>query len=169
MGCANQQKRPACGTRAQSRLRGLTVNHGLSQVPSLLDTSNILSTESCFNLPLCGKLACFKPNLVVLSALGKDWIGPCCFVKLRLIDETRAFVACIDTHDPLHWEIRVVQTGHTNRKHAFGVQRNYTWDPSGWRSDDHSFSTNIANRKHKEIIETQGRRFFACIGSVAST
>ena len=60
-----------------------------------------------------------EPKLVVLSASGKDWIGPHgvgCFVKLRLMSGTRAFVACIDTHDPLHWEIRVVQMGHTNSK-----------------------------------------------------
>lgn len=36
----------------------------------------------------------------------RNWSGGIslvCFVKLRLIDETRAFVACMITHDPWRW------------------------------------------------------------------
>lgn len=121
-----------------------TVNRGPSQIALLLNTSNILSTGLRFNLPLCGKLACFKTNSHVLSASGKDCVGPCSvagFVNVMLIDDTRAFVACMITHDP--WRgyfggIRVVQTGHTNSSsHALWMQWVYAPCPHDWRFDDY--------------------------------
>jgi hypothetical protein len=116
VGCASQHKRPVWHSRVMKTPR--TVNHGPPQVSLLLDTSNILSSRLCFNLPLCGKLVCFKVSLLrpvsVRGRAGVARMARSCFVKLRLMNETRAFVACMDTHDPLPWEIRVVQTGHTN-------------------------------------------------------
>jgi hypothetical protein len=84
----------------------------------LLDTSNSLPPELCFNLAPSGKLVCFKSQLASScqrrGRTGLARMAWSCFVKLRLMNETRAFVACIDTHDPLHWETRVVQAGLTN-------------------------------------------------------
>lgn len=73
VGCASQHKRPVWHSRVIKTPR--TVNHGPSQVSLLLDTSNLLSSELCFNLPLCGKLVCFKANLLrpVSAGDGLDW------------------------------------------------------------------------------------------------
>jgi hypothetical protein len=144
-----------------------TVNRGPSQIALLLNTSNILSTGLRFNLPLCGKLACFKTNSHVLSASGKDCVGPCSvagFVNVMLIDDTRAFVACMITHDP--WRgyvcgIRVVQTGHTN-----SIKQPRFLNAVGLCSMSArlairrlSFEITTAIRGRWEIIETQGEAF----------
>lgn len=73
VGCANQHKRPVWHSRPFNAPR--TVNHGPSQDSLLLDTSNILSPELCFNQPLCGKLVRFRAEVgrPVSFGEGLDW------------------------------------------------------------------------------------------------
>lgn len=81
VGCANQHKRPVWHSPSSNAPR--TVNPGPSQLALLLDTSNILSSELCFNLPLGGKLVSFRAEVGRPVSIGEGLGWPAWRGQLR--------------------------------------------------------------------------------------